>query len=202
MKKLITLVIAGSVFLTQIASAVSVSPVRLVVPLKSTTTILRIENQEEKSVTYDVRILKWTSVNAQGEIQTEPTDSIASSRPTVTIPAHKTSTIRFVTVDRSKLAQDTYRVILTDITPKKDDDKVDSRITISLPLVVNNSTVKGHLDLVDGTVKNTGNSFVRIVAWVNKSGANVNQLRYLLPGDTAFLNVGNLSDVVYNDDIY
>jgi fimbrial chaperone protein len=166
---------------------------------------LNIDNSDsDDEMIFDVRVMSWTGVDAAGANILSPTEAVISSRPVITVPAHKRATVRFLTTARTTTAQDNFRVLLKDITPIKNGDDMSPRMTTSLPLiVVNDATAKAVLEVgVDGSVTNIGGRHARITSYKDRSGKTISALRYILPGQSAALGVAHLDDIKFNDSLY
>lgn len=198
----ITLALALTVFATG-ANAISLAPVYLVVPTKSTAAVLQIDNTDgDDAMVFDVRVMSWAGVAADGGNVLAPTDAVISSRPVITVPAHKKATVRLLATTRTGNAQDNYRVLLKDISPNKPGDMA-PHMTTSLPLiVVNDMTAKAKLEVADGKVTNVGGRHARITSFRGMDGKTVSTLRYILPGQSAAMGVASVADINFNDSLY
>jgi P pilus assembly chaperone PapD len=180
------LLLAAVVSAAASAHAVSLSPVKLDLPVGQRAVALGVANDSTSPRTYDVRILKWTSTSGDGAF--EPTSSVIVGRPVITIPPGQTATIRVAVLQRSPAPADYYRVFVEDITPTSQSSEA-VRMRYSLPMqVVNTRNAKGVLQREAGTLINTGTEAV-FIARAKKAGAT-GSFRYLLPGErweTAYL---------------
>jgi P pilus assembly chaperone PapD len=174
------------------------SPVHLSITDKNKSTSISIANSLDTPITVDVRVKKWDAGNTLTE-----TDVVVLSRPVVTVPANSTVTVRAIVKSRSSAAEDTYRVFVTDITPHAKGESVGVKLSFSLPLfILNTTTSKGVLTLDSGAFKNTGNRHVRISSFKNIKGAQVDEMHYLMPGESIKLSAISVSDIVYTDDVF
>lgn len=185
-------------------AAVTVAPVHLNVVQNAKTTSLNFVNDTDSPSVIDIRVKKWTGQNADGTDLLQDTPNIVLSRPVVTVPARGDATIRIVVKARSEAAEDTYRVLVNDITPPSTaDGKVAMRMNSILPLfILNNKTSRGLIELRNGVLTNTGDRHVRIASYINTAGKRVDKLRYLFPGQSITLPVKSANDVTFSDDIY
>lgn len=202
MKTILTLLMMILSTLSQ--AAVTVAPVHLNVQHGQRSTSLTIINNSESSSTLDVRVMKWLGQDSQGVDRLENTDSVILSRPVVVVPANDQVTIRLIVKDRSVLEEEeTYRVLVNDISAPLANGKMAVRMNSVLPLfVLNSQTSFGSLELTDGLIKNTGTRHVRISNYRDKQGKTVNFLRYVMPGQSIKLPVESIEQVTQSDDVY
>lgn len=197
----------GLAFAVSSQASIKISPVRPVIESNTKSTSLTLQNGSDSDKVFDVRVMAWKNQDAQGNDQLEPTVNVVSSLPVVKIPANESFIIRLVVRQRSTMPQDTYRLILKDITPaKRDGTKTEVAVSlqqIMLPLfVMNDTTSSGKLSLQNGVISNVGGRTVRLTEWKDKSGKVQSGLRYLLPGKSMNLNIVSLESVKFNDEMY
>lgn len=184
-------------------AAVTVSPVHPNVLPGQRSASLTVSNDSDQSATLDVRVKKWLVQNLDGTDLLDDTDSVILSRPVVVVPARASVTIRLIVRSRSTAPEDTYRVIVNDITPPTSDGKVALRMNSVLPFfVLNAGDSKGKLDVKSGLLTNIGSRHVRISGYTDATGKSVNLLRYVFPGQSIRLPVDTVNQVVFSDDIY
>jgi len=202
MKTILTLLMTILSTLSQ--AAVTVAPVHLNVQNDQRSTSLSIINNSDNSSTLDVRVMKWLGQDSQGVDRLQNTDSVILSRPVVVVPAHDQVTIRIIVKDRSIFEdEETYRVLVNDISAPLANGKMAVRMNSVLPLfVLNSQNSFGTLELSDGLLKNTGTRHVRIANYKDKQGKTVNFLRYVMPGQSIKLPVASLEQVTHSDDVY
>lgn len=188
--------------IANLAEAVSVSPIHLNVTQKARSTSLQLTNDADAQSMLDIRVMAWKGQDANGRDILEETDAVILSRPVVIVPAQSTATVRLIVKSRTGEAEDTYRVIVTDITKPVQNGKLAMAISYALPLfVLTQPDSKGVLELQNGVYTNVGNRHVRISEYTNKDGKKASILRYVFPGQSLSLPDG-ASDLVTSDDIY
>lgn len=145
--KLTTTTILALLFAPLVQAAVSVSPVHLNVVQNARTTSVQFINDTDQASVIDVQVKKWLGQNADGSDILKDTDAIILSRPVVNVAARASATIRLVVKERSGAAEDSYRVLVSDITPPAKDGKVAVRMNSILPLfVMSNTPSQGRLE--------------------------------------------------------
>lgn len=184
-------------------AGVTVSPVHLNINQKDRSTSLQIQNSEDRSATLDLRVFKWKGQSEDGQDILEKTDAIVLTRPVVVVPPNSSATVRLIASNRSVDAEDTYRLVVEDITPTKQGAGVGVRLNSVLPLFVLNSQSAGSLEMVNNNeFKNTGTRHVRITGYTNLKGEKVSTLRYLMPGQSIKLDVASSDDIVWSDSVF
>jgi hypothetical protein len=165
------------------AFAASISPVKLEVQAGERAVALGVTNNSTSPVTYDVRVFKWLGTGDAG-MMLEPSQSVITARPVITVPPMQTATIRLAVVARSPAPMDYYRVVLDDITPAADGSG-GVRMRVLMPLqVANRAGAKGILELVDGAFENRGTASVLVTGAKRADGSlDTSAMRYVLPGE-------------------
>jgi P pilus assembly chaperone PapD len=188
--------------------AVGVSPVRVVVPANQSSGVLILQNETDQARTYSIKPYLWTIKEGTGDTEMARTKNIISSIPVIKIPAGETYTSRIMITNRSSAAQDTYRLIIADITPKKPNtEAVDLDLSVkqvSIPVFVyNKDGLKGSISIEkDNRIKNTGELVLRVTQWIDTQGQEQKDLVYLFPGHISTFTVKDLNSVTYTDVMY
>lgn len=184
-----------------VAHATSISPVKLEVQAGERAVALGVTNNSNVPVTYDVRIFKWLGTGAEGMVL-EPSQSVITARPVITVPPMQTATIRLAVVARSPAPMDYYRVVLDDITPVAGNAAGGVRMRVLMPLqVANRAGAKGFLELVDGALENRGTASVLVSGAKRADGSlDTGAMRYVLPGER-WETTYKLQDLVWSSGI-
>lgn len=195
---LILLIVAA-----QAHAGIGVLPIHIGVPFGKKVTELQLENQNDNEVVLDIRIKKWTTGETGVDVLTD-TDAVLMSRPVVSIPPGKTATVRMFIKGREDANEDTYRVLVNDITPAIEGEKgVYGRLNLVLPMfVLNSKSTAGVAQVEDGKVANIGTRHIRISQYIDKNGKTEKTLRYVMPGKSIALPVAAGAKVEASDDIY
>lgn len=192
--------------LTSLSSwALSISPIIPKIEYNTRSTQLVLKNDGETDQIFEIKVMKWIKQNEQGEDQLEPTNAVIPSLPVVMVKVKERYTVRLIAKERVSATQDTYRLVLRDITPDKFSGKDKNKTAQTgikvgkfvLPLFVMNDDVsQGKLELKNGALTNIGGRTVLVKEWEDiKTGKLVKTARYLLPKQTLNLNVKQLETV-------
>jgi len=186
-------------------ASVTVTPVHLNIQHGERSTFLQIQNPSDHSATLDLRVFKWLGQNADGEDLLEKTDNVILSRPVVIVPANSTTTVRLIVHKRSGKSEDSYRVLVDDITPNKPGIGMAIKVNSVLPFfILNTSNSSGVLEKVgQSEFKNTGDRHVRITyTFTAATGDKIVRHRYLMPGQSINLDSQNVDDIVWSDSVF
>jgi fimbrial chaperone protein len=165
MKKSFVIILLSQFILPAVpahAASMRVSPTIVEVPSSSSASTLRLHNPSSASVSFQVRVYRWTQHEGMDEL-TE-TDSVVASPPIATLSAGKSQVVRIVRVSKSPVqGEESYRILVDEIPDRKTARKNAVMLAVrhSIPLFFGSSA--GVPNSLAWSIERIGNSLICVV---------------------------------------
>lgn len=169
----------------QASAQVAVSPVRIELSNDHSKDVVRVINQVDKTMSYQVEVVAWSQTNERREIYT-PTEDIIAVPPLFSIAPGEEQIIRLGMIsDADASVERSYRMFITELAPQQEEESrstgVNMRLQLGIPVFVSPSALpNAALDYFDSRqienqlfmqMRNSGNTHVKI-----------SEIHYLAPG--------------------